>query len=100
MDQVSKMKAAGAHNFFDYDDLRVDQCPAGNDDQGHEEIKDRKIGDFLQGVEFPAAVDRIRGFFAAEYAKQVIPCLRRDLFFQPAPSHPVVKPIMGEHITE
>jgi len=100
MHQVGKMKAAGAHNLFDNNDLRIYQCPTGNDDQGHKEIEYCEIRDFLKRVELPAAVDRVWSFFAFKNPEQVITCLGWNFFFKPAPSHTVVKSIMGEQVTK
>ena len=100
MDQVGKMKAACSHYLLHNKYLREYQGPASDDHKRHKEVQHGKIGYFLKRVELSSAVYRIRSFLSLEYAEKIISCLSRDLFFQPASSHPVIESIMSEHISE
>lgn len=98
--EICKVQAAGSEDLFHKDHIREYQCPSGDKDDRHEKINDRHIRHLLQGVEFSPAVDWKRRFFSAEDAEQVVLGLGRDLFLQPAPAHPVIKSIFGEHVPE
>lgn len=100
MHKISEMQTACPEDLVDKNYIREDQRPAGDEDQGHKEVKYGKVRYFLERVEFSPAVDRIWGFFTAEDTKNVIAKLHRYFFFQPAPSHAVIKSVSREHVSE
>ena len=100
MDQIGKMKAARSHDLVHQDNFREDQCPAADENKGHQHIQHRPVGYFLKRVELPPAIYGEWGFFAPEDTKQVIVCLKWNFFLQPAPSHAVVKAVFREQVSE
>jgi len=96
MNKVSKVEAASSENLVNDNKIGKDQCPTGDKDQGHKEIKYGKIGDFLKRVEFSPAINGVWGLIATEDPKYIIVKLYRNFFYQPASPHPVVKAIFGE----
>ena len=86
MDQVSKMQTAGLKDFINKNHLGVDQCPTGDENQGHQKIKHCRIRDFLQRIKLAPAVDRKGCFLAFKNAEQVIIRLAGYLFLQVPPS--------------
>jgi hypothetical protein len=94
------VQAACTKDLIDKEDIREDQCPSGEKDEWHQEVQYCEIGNFLQGVEFAPAVDRVRRVFATKDPEEVIPGLNRNLFYDPAPSDPVIHAVPGKHIAE
>lgn len=100
MHEIGEVQTACSENLLNKYYIWKDQRPAGDKDQGHKEIKYGKVRHLLKRIELSPAIDGIRGFFTAEDAKNVITKLHRYFFFQPSPSHPVIKTIFREHVSE
>jgi hypothetical protein len=100
MNQIGEVQAACAKDLIDKEDVREDQRPSGDKDEWHQEVQYCKIGNFLQWIEFAPAVYRVRRIFTAKDTEEVIPGLNRNLFYDPAPSDPVIHAISRKHIAE